>query len=421
MTKTQKKFMALAAVAVLGTAGIAYATNRSISEFQDNAAVAITAGDILTDQGVATDSVAPAVLDTAADLTVTIPTGQTTTFAPAGGTLHHRITNNGTGALSFKFPGEGTLVFKGANGENPDTTYYNNFTGPVTMKQGTLRLTDYNAIGYAPIVIDVNKPGTAKVEARDRDIDLGLKSPHAADNGMLVNQNVQFTNFSDSLVAVNNIPVTFDVEKNLNFVLHRGIEETAAADRAQIVKTGTGRMKIYYSAVRNFGGFLLNEGSFEMDGTVGKRLDGEIGAVYNANLVTRDELKPGYAGLGAADTGINVILAADLDSGLNDANKFGFESKAGTTLTTNSDQYFTSFDGAGTVVGVRKNTGTTNEWTPRLTVWLNKPLNTTKFVDSTYTGKITDYVDLVLDGARSSIPSGAADEAAARRIHTLRL
>ena len=215
MTKTNKKFMALAAAAVLGTAGAAWAIagNQTLNQINSLATVAdyLVSGNIqLMEAGEVTLLGNVAIVNAQASLSSdatarrivpAVAATQTTTFAPAAS----RDMRDGATTLGFDFGGEGTLAFKGANNGNPNDTTYNNFSGGVVVTQGTLRLTDYNSIGYSPISIDTNyggtstKFGTAKVEIRERDVDLGNRSPHVADNNssILASQNVVFNLFTD--------------------------------------------------------------------------------------------------------------------------------------------------------------------------------------------------------------------------------
>lgn len=367
--------MALAAAAVLGTAGVAYAVALDIATL-NTAGVThnVAAGDTMTGDGTLTVG-----LNLANPLQITVDTDKNITLAP-------RALQKIDGTSAITKGGNGTLTFIGANGGNPDTTVQSTFTGNVFVNDGILEVRHSNTLGQSALVVmqaNNSLDDTNVVFAvREKDFSFGAATGAPA----LDSARAMVLSADDGVVAVNQYPVVLDVEKtasDVNLRFYSRLTE-AGADQATVVKENAGKVYFDFLGTTHQGGTVLNGGTIEMFSDKSVRMDGQLGETY---VASPDETTVPY------DDNLLPLTGKD---------NF-FRSAAGTLLHTRTDQFFYAFDGAGAVQGAYKN----GNVTPVITTWLNNNGTT----NSTYTGPITGNLHLRLDAGKD----------AARPLQTLRL
>lgn len=376
MSKVNKKFLALAATAALGVAGIAWAADialeSKVTDFN------VPAGDNLMMTGTDTTSGLAITFDAAA--TITTGTGQKMTLAPALGKALIQ-----TAAGNIEKNGVGELVLAGANAGTPDAGTQNTFavTSFFDVNRGVVTAENSNSFGFARVALS----GDSQLNVRKNDVSLGHRR---LDGSTLDTQDVTLT--YDVPAPYGYVPVTFDVEKldaDLHLRVYAGIKQTADANKAigtalankrdanvgiTLVKQNAGKMIVDKKGSLHTGGTHVKGGTLEMFSDSTARFGAELGDVYDArveaNLPYNANVSPAW----------NNFLTVD----------------AGATLETNVDQYVGALNGAGSVIGKLKN----GNVKPVITVWNNMHDNYAN--NSKFTGNITGNMHLRLDNNRDA-------------------
>ena len=426
MTKTNKKFMALAAAAALGVAGTAWAlaingtfvvSGNGIAGA--NGATALTAADVVTPAAQAQASmtgngtVTNAVNIGALDMGVNVSSGDTISLAPANDTSRkERIT--GTAAFNVKAMtknGAGTLVMAGGYANDPqpsDGATWNNYTGITKVNDGTLALRHSNAIGFSSLHL----VGDTTLLINDRDMSLGYQKP---DGSSFTAGSQQFETrlINDDGTVVQPVHINTDAR---NLTLTNAVVETAMTGFGiQIHKMGSGVLTI-----NNVKGSVHTGGTHVVAGTLAANAPDSSSSRYDTPLgnVWMTTLNPAldiYANNGTVYTNANLVAPAVWATPTAAENKPAFDNAltidSGATVIVNRDKAFGAFNGAGNFVSNSYNNGVR----PFVTVWNNNDAAKTaaKF-NSAFTGNVTGAMNFVLD-------SRAQNANAELKLQTLRL
>ena len=378
MTKTQKKFMALAAAAALGTAGIAWAAVtgglitdavstvptdltysaanvNSLGAFNTDAATVTLAGnvilpvdtgfgisyDIISNDGnsITTYTAPGGALPHYTSGDISVPEGKFFVIKPATSNLIS------VAAGFLRLSGKGTTSVWAANGDAPTSGIYNTFAAGTYLHEGTLVVTHNNSLGEGHVKL--RGDSTLRSQAT---VALGEKTMAGA--SLLNNQHVLLRPVSIDSTGLADLTdksmsnVTFDVIENAKLAVHSRISAdlrapTAVnplvlipADRGRIgiVKTGVGPMDIFAEfGARHTDGTHVKAGSLSSIPTGNIRYVGPIGFQYMGTPNSAKGVWRGVVTANYADTYRNTM----------NIEKDAF-------VTVNRDQIFGDFKGTGT-------------------------------------------------------------------------
>lgn len=373
MTKTNKKFMALAAAAVLGTAGVAWAAIsaglvtdavestptiftsadvNALGAFHTDATTVTLNGnvtlpenangfgisyDVISEDGntIYTAGVGTIASPLLSSGDIRVPEGKFFVIKPAS------TRSIGTSLGFLRLSGPGSTTVWSANGDAPNSTTFNSFAAGTYLHEGTLIVTHNNSLGEGHVKLRGGSTLRSQASVAIGEKKMDGTSLLADQHILLRPRSIDSTGLGD-LTARSMSNVTFDVISNAKLAVHSRIQADltnpthtaipASSGRVGIIKMGPGPMDVFAEwGARHTDGTHVQAGSLSSIPTGNIRYVGPLGFEY---MTTPDSAKGVWRGV------VNSSYP------LTFRNTMNIEKDA--SVTVNRDQIFGDFKGSGT-------------------------------------------------------------------------